>query len=78
MDRVATLYIREVPEDVVQALKERAALEGTSLSSYVAAQLTRWATRPTDQQMVERLRSLDPTSGPSSQDIVSAIRQGRP
>ncbi|MGA4670155.1 FitA-like ribbon-helix-helix domain-containing protein [Propionibacteriaceae bacterium Y1923] len=75
---MTTLYIREVPEEVAETLKERAALEGMSLSAYVAAELTKWASRPTNQQMVQRLRSLDRTSGPSGQDIVAAIRQGRP
>ncbi|MGD8215780.1 FitA-like ribbon-helix-helix domain-containing protein [Aestuariimicrobium sp. Y1814] len=75
---MTTLYIREVPEDVAETLKERAALEGMSLSAYVAAELTRWAARPSNQQMVERLRSLDRTSGPTSQDIVTTVRQGRP
>lgn len=74
---MATLYIRDVSDDVAATLKERAAAEGMSLSAYVAAELAKIATRPTNEQIVARLRARDRSSGPSSDDIVAAVQAGR-
>ena len=72
-----TLYVRDVPEDVVEELKARAAAEGVSLSAYVAAQLALIASRPTNAQVVRRLRSQNRTDGPSTAQVVAAVRVGR-
>lgn len=74
---MTTLYIRDVADDVAATLKERAAATGMSLSAYVAAELTKIAARPTNQQLVARLKSRDRTNGPTSRDIVAAIETGR-
>lgn len=74
---MVTLYVRDVPDAVAQTLKERAAAEGTSLSAYVAAQLGLIASRPTNAEIAQRLRARDRTDGPSSTDIVEALRQSR-
>lgn len=74
---VTTLYIRDVSDDVAATLKERAASEGMSLSAYVAAELARIAARPTNEQIVARLRARDRSSGPTPDDIVAAVQAGR-
>lgn len=74
---MATIYVRDVPADVAQTLKERAAAEGKSLSAYVVAELGRIASRPTNAEMVQRLRDLDRGEGPTSSDIVQALGQSR-
>lgn len=74
---MTTLYIRDVSDDVAATLKERAAAEGMSLSAYVAAELAKIAARPTNEQIVARLRARDRSSGPSSDDIVAAVQAGR-
>lgn len=74
---MATLYVRDVPEDVAEELKARAAAEGVSLSAYVAAQLALIASRPTNAQVVRRLRSQNRTDGPSTAQVVAAVRVGR-
>lgn len=74
---MTTLYIRDVPAEVAETLKERAASEGQSLSAYVAAALTRIASRPTNSEIVDRLRERDRSAGPASADIVEALEQGR-
>lgn len=74
---MTTLYIRDVSDDVAATLKERAASQGMSLSAYVAAELARIAARPTNEQIVARLRARDRSSGPSSDDIVAAVQAGR-
>lgn len=74
---MTTLYIRDVSDDVAATLKERAASAGMSLSAYVAAELAKIAIRPTNEQIVARLRARDRSSGPSSDDIVAAVQAGR-
>lgn len=74
---MTTLYIRDVSDDVAATLKERAASEGMSLSAYVAAELAKIAARPTNEQIVARLRARDRSSGPGSDDIVAAVQAGR-
>ena len=74
---MTTLYIRDVAEDVAKELKERAAAEGLSLSAYVAAQLTAIASRPTNEQVIRRLRTRDRSTGPDTAQVVEAVRAGR-
>lgn len=72
-----TLYIRDVPDDVAETLKERAAAEGKSLSAYVGAELTKIAARPTNAQVVARLRERDRSAGPTANEILEAVQAGR-
>jgi antitoxin FitA len=74
---MTTLYIRDVSDEVAETLKERAAAEGKSLSAYVGAELTRIATRPTNAQIVARLRGRDRSAGPTSDEILETVRAGR-
>jgi antitoxin FitA len=74
---MSTLYIRDVSEQVAETLKARAAAEGKSLFAYVGAELTRFATRPTNAQLVARLRERDLSVGPTSQEILQELQAGR-
>ena len=74
---MTTLYVRDVPDEVTQTLKERAAAEGKSLSAYVAAELARIAARPTNAEIVARLRDRDRANGPHVTDIVEALHESR-
>ena len=74
---MTTLYVRDVPDEVTQTLKERAAAEGKSLSAFVAAELARIAARPTNAEIVARLRDRDRADGPSAADIVEALHESR-
>lgn len=74
---MTTLYIRDVPPEVTQTLKERAAAQGQSLSAYVTAELGRLASRPTQAEIVARLRQRDRSRGPSSTEIVEALAESR-
>ncbi|KAB7740323.1 antitoxin [Nostocoides sp. F2B08] len=74
---MTTLYVRDVPDEVTQTLKDRAAAEGKSLSAYVAAELARIASRPTNAEIVARLRDRDRTDGPNATDIVEALRESQ-
>ncbi|MFT4216856.1 MAG: antitoxin [Micropruina sp.] len=74
---MTTLYIRDVPESVAQTLKLRAAAEGKSLSVYVGGELAKLAARPTNDEIVARLRNRDRSRGPSTVEIVAAVRADR-
>ena len=64
------LYARDVPEDVVDALKERAAARGMSMSAYVVEELSRSASRPTNADIVARLRALYRSRGATREYIL--------
>jgi antitoxin FitA len=74
---MAVLYIRDVPDDVAETIKERAAAAGMSLSAFVAGELAKIAARPTNAEIVARLRATDRSAGPSTADIVEAVRESR-
>lgn len=74
---MATLEIHDVAEHVAETLKQRAAAQGQSLSAYVGAELARVAARPTNAQIVARLKERDRSSGPTSDEIVAAVQAGR-
>ncbi len=48
------LQVRNVPVELHRALKAKAAMEGTSLSDFVLAELERVAFRPTSRELRER------------------------
>ena len=74
---MTTLYIREVSEAVAETLKQRAAAQGKSLSAYVGAELAKIAARPTNEEIVARLRARDRSNGPTTDEIVAAVRADR-
>ncbi len=74
---MTTLYIRDVSDEVADTLKDRAAAEGKSLSAYVAGELSKMAARPTNVEIVAKLRSRDRSSGPTTDEIVAEVRAGR-
>lgn len=74
---MTTLYIRDVSDEVAETLKERASLAGMSLSAYVAGELAKIAARPTNAEIIRRLRTRNRSEGPSTSDIVEAVRNSR-
>ena len=74
---MTTLYIRGVSEEVAETLKQRAAAQGKSLSAYVGAELAKIAARPTNEEIVARLRARDRSNGPTTDEIVAAVQVDR-
>jgi plasmid stability protein len=74
---MTTLYIRDVADTVAETLKERAAAAGMSLSAYVARELATIAARPTNAEIVKRLKARDRSAGPSTTEIVQAVQDSR-
>jgi hypothetical protein len=66
------IQIRNVPESLHRALKERAAREGITLSELLMRELPRIAQRPTKAQVLARIQSRPPAPPdfPNPSDII--------
>ena len=72
------IQIRNVPDDLHRTLKARAAKAGQTLSDYILADVRRLASRPTLEEMLDRLDRLPPVASPeSAADAVRAEREAR-
>lgn len=75
------ITIRNVPDEVRDELKIRAAHNRQSMQAYLLAELERLATRPasTNQEILQRARErLERTRTTlSAETIVNAIKEGR-
>jgi antitoxin FitA len=74
---MALVQVRDVPEPILRTLKAQAAERGLTLTAYLRAELYRLAARPTNAEVVERLRRIDRTGGPTSEETVALIRRTR-
>jgi hypothetical protein len=75
MNCMATIQIRNVPEEIHRQLKIEAAESGQSLNEYLVWRLTEFAGRPTIAELGRRILEREgPYTGPSSVDIIRADR----
>jgi plasmid stability protein len=74
-DRVKTIRVRNVPDDVHRILCSRAAAAGMSLSDYALRELARVAERPPVADLLARAGGR--AGGASSDANVAAVRAGR-
>jgi CTP synthase (UTP-ammonia lyase) len=72
------IQIRNVPDDVHEVYKRRAAAAGQSLQEYLLSDLTDKAGSPTMQEWLDRMARIDRTgSTVTLEDIVADIRRHR-
>ena len=71
------VQIRDVPDEVLNALKVRAAERGLTLAAYLRTELERLATRPTNAEIVERMAGRNRSGGPTVAETVAEIRRTR-
>jgi plasmid stability protein len=69
------IQIRNVPDSLHRELKARAAMQGTSLSDYLLAEIRRTAEKPTLEELRERLKRRTPISPTVSP--AEAVREER-
>jgi antitoxin FitA len=70
------VQIRDVPEDVHRVLKARAAEAGQSLSEFLRMELAKIATRPTQDEILRRVRSRTPVRlSKTPAEIIREIRE---
>lgn len=75
-----SLQIRDIPEDVYDALAERANRQRRSLAQQAVADLARipeLESRRTRQDVIERLRASLPLVAPDALDPVDVVREDR-
>jgi antitoxin FitA len=83
-DGMASITIRDVPDDVRDELAARARLSGRSLQKYLKMHLVGLASRPDPQVLIEQVRArtkrtgvVSPRSGSSRTVITTAGDPGR-
>jgi antitoxin FitA len=75
---MAILYIRDVPDDVTAELKARASAAGMSLSAYVVHELADITARPTNAEVLRRVRVRRADRAKRQPlDVADAVRRGR-
>lgn len=70
------LYVRDVDDEILDALKAAARQDGVSLSTYVARELGRMVAQRRNAVTIDRARQYASTEV-TSEDIVEAVRLGR-
>lgn len=72
------LQVRNVPDDVHETLKRRAAEASMTLSAYVLRELDRLAARPTMDETFDRVRAGGGSvSFEEAAEAIRAVRDGR-
>jgi len=72
------IQIRNVPDEVHEVYKRRAAAAGMSLQEYLLADLTEQADRPTMKEVLDRIASRDRTgSSVTPAQAAQIIREER-
>ncbi|NUT96057.1 MAG: antitoxin [Saccharothrix sp.] len=77
---MATIQVRDVPDEVADTLRRRAAMAGQSLQVYMRELLIKTAIRPDKAELMallERARKNDPNPGVSSETIRSWLEETR-
>jgi hypothetical protein len=70
------LQVRDVPQEVLARLRERASAQGVSLSQYVRDLLADDAERPAIAEVVERIEDRAAVNVTDA-EILDAIHEGR-
>jgi hypothetical protein len=77
---VATIQIREIPEDAYEVIRKRARAAGSSIQSYMRAWVIDFATHPTAQEALTDLESSlahTATAGATRASIVADLGADR-
>lgn len=78
---MATVYVRDVPEDVLAVIKVRAAKARESVQAYVRELIEREAAMPDLEEAAARARLVAAMNTPSApvgnDDVLAAIDEGR-
>ena len=74
---MATIHVRDVPEDTLTTLKVRAARAGQSLQSYILQLLTSEAALLPPSEAAEEARAIASRGDVTADDITDVIREMR-
>lgn len=70
---MATIEIREIPEDAYEALGRRARAVGRSIDMYVRDLVIEYAAAPTPDEVLGEIASAGEKHGPSRRGVASEI-----
>jgi plasmid stability protein len=71
------IQVRNVPDDVLEKLKSRAAAQGKSLNAYMLALLEREVERATTAEVIAQIRTEGPLGKPDQVSAAEYIRAAR-
>lgn len=71
------LQVKNIPEPVYAALRQRAEAEGATIRDYVLGLVTRELARPSTREWLHELARSRPTADLSSAEVLAAIDAGR-
>jgi plasmid stability protein len=78
---MATIQVREIPEDLYEVLRRRARRAGQSMQAYMHDQLVALARRPTKEEAIEEIEAVlsrvsgkDPTAASIAGDLAAERR----
>jgi plasmid stability protein len=77
---VATIQVREIPEEHYEVLRRRARRAGQSMQAYMRGQIVALATQPTKEEAIEEIEAVQrllPGGAPSAASIVADIAAER-
>lgn len=77
MNLMATVQVRNVPDDVLRRLKVEAAQNGRSLNAFMLERMSEWAVRPTLAEYAQSVQARPVGSSPTTAEIVAEIRKHR-
>lgn len=71
---MATIQIREIPEDAYEVIRRRARAEGKSIQAYMRERVIEMASRPSKSEVVAALAAAVDESGPVWADPEEIVR----
>jgi plasmid stability protein len=78
---MATIQVREIPEDLYEVLRRRARRAGQSMQAYMRDQLVALAERPTKEEVIEEIEAVlsragggEPTAASIAGDLAAERR----
>lgn len=74
---MGAIQVKRVPEDLHEAVRDRASAEGMTVSDYVLCLVRRDLALPSRSEWFERVRGRRPAGGSSAAESVRAVRKER-
>lgn len=77
---MATIQVREIPEDAYEVIRKRARASGRSMQSYMRDVVVDLASRPTVEEILARMetaRADSETPGATHESILADLREDR-
>lgn len=74
---MANILVRDLDEEVIQRLKDKAAADGKSMNTLLNERITEYANEPTSAELTRRFKALTRIDV-SSEQITELVQSARP